>query len=172
MHPAIELLLLSGTCVLALNPLVAWALLRGQRDTSANLFFAGSACFAAAGVLFALRGSGPDLLAYTGSQTLVALTLALWAESLQREIKVPTRSRWITLGALAAVALTYEILAAKGLRDLAGHNLFLFTYAALAFWILVIIWRIRRGRKSRGLDMLALLADLHATLGTPERATT
>ena len=156
MHPAIQLLLLSGICVLAMIPLVAWTLVEGRRDAAAGTFFLGSGCFALAGVLFAMRGAWPDWVAHSTSQLLVGLTLLLWADALQRELGPGARSRRIGAVALAGVLIVYEFFSAYGLRTLVGHNLYLTTYAVQALWILILVRRISRSRPSRGLASLAL----------------
>lgn len=79
-------------------PAIAWTLLKGQRDTAAKFWFAGTACYAGTVTLFALQTALPSAVNTFFGFGLIALMLAFLAESLRRELYCgPTPWTWIAL---------------------------------------------------------------------------
>lgn len=103
-HPALFLLLSVGLLQFWLMPAVAWTLLRGQRDTAANFWFAGTACYAGTVTLFIVQTVAPNRFGAVAGLGLVLLMLAFFAESLRREL-VSGRTRWTGIAAVVASCL-------------------------------------------------------------------
>ena len=80
-NPALSLLLLVGLIQFWLMPALAWVLLKGQRDTAARFWFAGTACYALTVSLFVVQTVLPNTAHLVLSFALVTLMLMLMAES-------------------------------------------------------------------------------------------
>jgi hypothetical protein len=93
-HPALSLLLIVGLIQFWLMPAVAWVLLKGQRDTAARFWFAGTACYAGTASLFVLQTLLPKIAYLMVGFVLVTMMLALIAEALRRELSVTARLQW------------------------------------------------------------------------------
>jgi hypothetical protein len=93
-HPALSLLLIVGLIQFWLMPAIAWVLLKGQRDTAARFWFAGTACYAGTASLFVLQTLLPKIAYLMVGFVLVTMMLALIAEALRRELSVTARLQW------------------------------------------------------------------------------
>lgn len=113
MNPALGLLLTVGFIQFWVMPAVAWALLKGQRDTAAKFWFAGTTCYAVTASLFVFHAVLPNLLSVAIGFVLVTLMLAFLCESLRREFQTgPTPWKWIALLVvfnLVLIAIAYEL---------------------------------------------------------------
>lgn len=85
-QPALLLLLVIGQIQFWLIPVIAWILLKGQRDTAAGFWFAGTACYACAATLFGLQMQVANLDLRVPAFALMSLMVLLFAESLRREL--------------------------------------------------------------------------------------
>ena len=95
-HPALSLLLIVGLIQFWLMPAIAWVLLKGQRDTAARFWFAGTACYAGTASLFVIQTLLPKIAYLMVGFVLVTMMLALIAEALRRELSAtPTPWAWI-----------------------------------------------------------------------------
>lgn len=109
-QPALSLLLIVGLIQFWLMPTIAWVLLRGQRDTAARFWFAGTACYAGTASLFALQLAVPAVVVMMLGLALVPLMLLFLCESLRRELQDgPTPWRWIIGLTLANMAMLLVI---------------------------------------------------------------
>lgn len=112
-QPALSLLLTVGLIQFWLMPMVAWVLLKGQRDSAARFWFAGTACYAGTASLFVLQTVLPKVALLLISFILVTMMLALIAESLRRELSSsPTPWKWmvsVVIGNAALLVLLQEI---------------------------------------------------------------
>lgn len=113
-NSALSLLLLVGLIQFWLMPALAWVLLKGQRDTAARFWFAGTACYALTVSLFVVQTILPSTAHLILSFALVTLMLMLMAESLRRELRRgPTPWGWIavlpTVNAALLVPLHHEL---------------------------------------------------------------
>jgi C4-dicarboxylate-specific signal transduction histidine kinase len=105
-HPAISLLLIVGLLQFWLMPAIAWTLLKGQRDTAAKFWFAGTACYAGTVTLFALQTALPHPINTFLGFGLIVLMLVFLAESLRRDLYTqPTPWGWMlsTIGVSLAI---------------------------------------------------------------------
>jgi hypothetical protein len=91
-HPAQTLLLTVGVIQFWLIPLVCWFILKEERHPGPKLWFAGTACFAAAATLFALQTRIPSMGEVPWTGGLSILTVILFVEALRRELQRPAIS--------------------------------------------------------------------------------
>lgn len=131
-------------------PAIAWSLLKGQRDTSANFWFAGTACYAGTASLFVLQTVIPSTINALLGLALVVSMLLLLVESLRRELWAgPTPWVWmvaLVVGNCSAMALiTWQF----GLEPMRVAQLLVVTLLDLVCCALLV--RVIRVRRSRAL---------------------
>jgi hypothetical protein len=101
MHPAQFLLFTSGLSLFWLMPLIAWTLLKGQRDTAARCWFLGTASYAIVAVLFVTQGPVSHWLHTAGSAAFATLMVVLLIESMRIELR-PGPVRWALIALIFA----------------------------------------------------------------------
>ncbi len=163
-HPAIALLFAFGLMVLVVLPLLAWLLLHGQRDTKAQLWFAGAGFYAFTAVLFSLQYQVPSWLAFDVGTTCTVVFFFLMHESMRREIST-TPARW---GAMTTVTLVfgavYGYLDYLGLRPTVGFFFHSVTFSVLAFFNVRMALRLQKHFQSRACWVMAFAFSLSLTI--------
>jgi hypothetical protein len=84
-NPALALLYVSGLILFWLMPLIAWLLLKGQRDTGARYWFSGTASYAVVALLFVFQGADSSLVYSGATSGFSMLMVLLLIESMQYE---------------------------------------------------------------------------------------
>lgn len=149
--PALEMLLMQSFSLLLGLPTVVWLFLHGNRDTGAKLWFVAVSINALAIVLlgyFRQFALVPALL------FVVALLPAIL--SMRWELQHPPLP-WPAIGTLlVAYALLQWWLEQAGMRMTVGYALNLFVLVTLECFLLVLVSRVSRLHRSRGLAVVAL----------------
>jgi signal transduction histidine kinase len=149
-HPALGLLLSIGLIQFWLMPLIAWVLLRDQRDRAAQLWFAGTACYAGTASLFVFQLLLPAGVILMIGLALVALMLMLMIESLRIDLRGgPTPWRWVVgvpvVNVFVLVAVEHEF----GLEVMRATQLALIS--VIDGVCVALIFAARRRHRSRAL---------------------
>lgn len=154
-HPAIALLFAFGLMVLVVLPLLAWLLLHGQRDTKAQLWFAGAGFYAFTAVLFSLQYQVPTWLAFDVGTTCTVVFFFLMHESMRREVSTAP-ARWAAMATLTVVfGAVYGYLDYAGLRPTVGFFFHSVTFSVLAFFNVRMALRLQKHFQSRACWVMA-----------------
>jgi signal transduction histidine kinase len=148
-NPALQLLLVSALVLFWLMPLSAWLMLSGRRNLNANIWFAGTACYALAALVFVLRESVPGGFILTS--VLSTATVLLLLESLRRETDASPAPWKPGLGLLLAEAAVLGLLEHRGTAPSVGLALHLLLLTVLDMLLLGRLLRLRRAHASRAL---------------------
>jgi C4-dicarboxylate-specific signal transduction histidine kinase len=156
LDPAQLLLYTSGLILFWLMPLIAWLLLKGQRDSPARCWFAGTASYAIVGLLFVFQGPQPHWAALVGVSVFANLMVMLLIESMLLELQGGrTRwGRWVLSSLLiaAVIALTQVHI---GLEE--ARSVQLVIISGLDLLLLVLLARVARAHRSRALLFVILM---------------
>lgn len=153
-HPALSLLLFSGLTIFWVIPLSSWLMLKGQRDRNANLWFLGTALYAAVATVFVFSSQLPALVAGPLNNTLSLVSVLCMTESLRRELsEAPAPWRVYLLLALLEFGVLAALQAHPVLADIgrAGH-LLLISLAEL--YLMIVAHRVRQRHHSRALWLI------------------
>jgi C4-dicarboxylate-specific signal transduction histidine kinase len=127
-HPAIELIFLISLVIINLMPLMAWSLLRSERDRPSRLWFLGTAFYAGNGWLFTLQFVLPTWLSFGVGNSMTVIMQFLMMEALLQEFSQSKRRQAYMAGAVVVFTVVYIQLIELGFRT---------TYAAL--WMAPIL---------------------------------
>jgi signal transduction histidine kinase len=154
-HPAIILLLTIGLIQMWMMPAIAWLLLRGQRDSAAQYWFAGTACYAGTSSLFVLdRFFSADLNTMIGF-FLVTCMLACFVASLRLELQNGSNFRPSLPGVvLANVLVIIVVHGLWGMECLRVVELVIFSVLDMGCVYLLLL--VARHRHSMGLNVVVL----------------
>ena len=156
MNHAIFLLYTIGLILYWLMPFIAWLLLKGQRDAPARCWFAGTASYAIAALLFVFQGRDPHWAVVAAMGAFATLMVLLLIESMLLEIR-SREIRWrrwvLAAGANALlIAFLHETIGAEAARVIQ-----LFIISAIDVVLIVLIARVARKHRSRALLIVVLM---------------
>ena len=156
-HPSTILLFFSGLLIFWMLPLSSWAMLKGQRDRNAQIWFMGAWLYALVATSFVFVGLLPALVSGPLTALMSTASVLCFIEALRREISQrPTP--WHLYSAVlllegALVVLLHEI----GQFSVAGRTLHLGLIGLLDLLMVVLALRVRRQQGGRALYMVALV---------------
>ena len=156
-HPAIELIFLISLVIINLMPLMAWLLLRAERDGPCKLWFLGTVLYAGNGWFFTLQFILPTWLSFGVGNSLSVAMQFLMIEALLQEFSHSKRRQIFMAGAIVVFAVVYIQLIEWGFRT-SYAALWLAPILALQQGFLIALCiRIRRTFQSKS-SLILLLA--------------
>ena len=151
LHPAVQLLLLSGLMIFWLIPLSSWLMHSGQRDRNANLWFLGTGMYSVAVSLFVFSRFFPPILYGPMVNALALLAVLLMVGSMRHELPLPSISPWVFgLAVLMDFALLVTLFWLD-LYEVHGRVMQLLMMSAVEVYLLVLCNRVRRLHRSKAL---------------------
>lgn len=150
LNPGTQLFFFSGLIIFWLIPLSSWAMLRGQRDSNANLWFAGTALYSVVVSLFVFSPHFPLWVRGPLISALSGLSVLCLTESLRRELwGKPTP--WAVYAAVVLLWFVTILVFFEVDLDPLGRAVHLVAISLLEFYVLYLANRVRRQHGSRAL---------------------
>lgn len=145
------MLLLSGLVIFWVIPLSSWLMLRGQRDSNANLWFTGTAIYSVVATSFALGHALPELLRGPLTMTLAFTSLLCLMESLRRETSTKPSPWKLYLLAAGTLFGFLAMLVPENLYAGLGRASSLAVLSVTEMYLMVLTERARRKHQSTAL---------------------
>lgn len=157
MHPAQSLLYASGLILFWLMPLIAWTLLKGQRDTAARCWFLGTASYAIVAVLFVAQGPTGHWLQTGALSAFSTLMVLLLMESMRIELH-PGPVRWMLVVVVVSVDAVVMTVVQGEFGPIVARVVQLSVISVLDLWLVVLLLRVIRLHRSRALFYVVCVA--------------
>lgn len=154
LHPGVQLLLISGLTIFWLIPLSSWAMLGGQRDRNARLWFIGTGAYSVVATLFVFRSALPEWMNGPLAGTLSGVSVMCLLESMRLELH-PKPTPWLVYGGLTGTWFVV-LMTLRALGYQAVPAVHLSMLSALEIVLMAVTYRVLRQYKSRALWIVLL----------------